>query len=76
VREVEPANSVFHHELAHSALKFGPSLSLAVRQTVDEARALLAAAGTTSGMEVANARSSRPGKVVGKRRMTKRRRTG
>jgi hypothetical protein len=80
VREVEPANPVFHHQLARAVLKFGPSLSLAVRQTVGEARALLAAAGPTPGMEVTSAqrriRSSRPGKVAGKRKTIKRRRTG
>lgn len=44
VREVEPANAALHHERARAVLKFGARLSLAVRETVDEARTLLQAA--------------------------------
>ncbi|WP_421724872.1 hypothetical protein [Bauldia sp.] len=38
VNEVEAANPVFHHDNAHSVLKFSPQLGLAVRESVEEAR--------------------------------------
>lgn len=53
VREVEPANPAQHHERARAVLKFGPRLSLAVRETVDEARAILAEARGRAGSPVA-----------------------
>ena len=76
IREVEPANPVFHHERARASLKFAARLSLAVRQTVEEARALLAAAGAIPGAEVTSARRARSSKVAGGAKTDKRRRSG
>ena len=73
VREVEPANAAQHHERARAVLKFGARLSLAVRETVGEARAILAAAGGAAGSLEAAAgrrRTSRrkPRKTTAKRK--------
>lgn len=53
VREVEPANPALHHARARAVLKFGPRLSLAVRESVDEARSILAEARGRTGSPVA-----------------------
>jgi hypothetical protein len=58
VREVEPANAALHHPQARAVLKFGARLSLAVRETVAEARALLEAAG--GGPAIASRARSAP----------------
>ena len=73
VREVEPANAAQHHARARAVLKFGARLSLAVRETVDEARTILAAAGGAAGSLQAAAGRSRtsrgkPRKTTAKRK--------
>jgi len=70
VREVEPANAALHHEQARAVLKFGARLSLAVRETVAEARALLEAAGGSPASPASRTRSARGGsrKTAAKRK--------
>jgi hypothetical protein len=78
VREVEPASAAQHHERAQAVLKFGARLSLAVRETVDEARAILATAGgRAASLELAAGRSrasrSRSRKTTAKRKVRSKR---
>ena len=44
VKKVEPANPIFHHEKAKTALRFTTKIKLAVRETPEEAEADLRAA--------------------------------
>ena len=44
VGEVKPANPIFVHDNAHAVLHFSPRVMLAVRETVAEAKAKIAAA--------------------------------
>src|SRR4051794_11328901 len=76
VREVEPANPIIHHENARAVLKFAPRLSLAVRQTVEEARALLAAAGASAMGARRRIGTTGRRKVAAKKKTTRRNRTG
>jgi hypothetical protein len=77
VREVEPGNPIIHHELARAVLKFGPKLSLAVRETVEEARSKLTAAGGSESVDLSRARRrkthARSHKAVAKGRRTAKR---
>jgi hypothetical protein len=77
VREVEASNPILHHELARAVLKFGPKLSLAVRETLEEARLKLMAEGVRSMEMVSVRRAKRRGssrKGVAKARSRKRKR--
>ena len=76
VREVESANAALHHERARAVLKFGPRLSLAVRETVDEARSILAeAVGRARSLTAGRSRTSggRSRKSAAKRRKVSKR---
>jgi hypothetical protein len=60
VGEVKPANPIFVHENARAVLQFSPRVMLAVRETVDEANAKIAAAARPAARAVARAARTRP----------------